>query len=1213
MKKIFTFLTAVLFFCFAYETAAQTVDFGTTGDCTWTLTGSSGDYTLTIGGNGAMENYTSGSAPWYSYRNDIKTLEIQQGVTTIGDTAFYDCTELNKICLKAENPPSVGNDAFYNVQNNIYIHVPCGKNTSYQDWGGFLFIIADIPLNVTLQINDAVMGTVGIIPDNDCNQTITAVANSGYHFVQWNDGNTENPRSITVTQDTVFVAEFAENIRHTDGIIYVTTTGAGNGNGSSWQNAYKGLTHPLIYADHHNPTVASGTGDSIRQIWVAEGVYCPAYKAGNGTQEREKAFVLVPDVKIYGGFAGTETDVSQRDISAHVTTLSGDTGVPDDNSDNCYHVVTATGNAANDSLKTAVLDGFTITRGNANGNILNVNGCGGGIYFVASSPVLNNIIISENTADNSGGGMCNTNYSSPVLSNVTVRNNSANNSGGGIFNDGGMFNDGAASPELTNVIIHDNSANNSGGGIYNRDSSPKLTNVIIRNNSAYKEYGSGGGMSSADCAHPVLTNVIVTGNHAPYGGGIENEGKSYVTLINVLISGNSATYGGGIVNDNYDDDDVYYEYLSPEWSNVTIVGNTASDGGGGICNLLSSPKIYNSIIWGNTANGKVNNVFSIDSIYYPRFAHSLVQGSGGSGSGNGWDTIGTDVGGNIDIYPFFKDEDNGDYRLNGFSPAINAGDADSYLDARGITVFDNEKDLAGNPRKIGTTIDMGAYENKESQIAPDSLTATSISITAITLKAYPEEAGVEYEYHKGATGTWLDLPTFENLTPNTPYIFYTRKKANEVKYASDSIAATFTTLKAGLSGKVAIDGDAVFGKTLSADTSKVTSTPVVTLEPLSYQWKRGDLAISDATVSTYTLTAEDVGKSITVTVKSANCLDSVVSTAVTVVKAPQTTLSSTTLVSKTSTSITLDSIAGVEYSENGTNWQDSPTFDGLTPNTSYSFYSRIKATDTHEASPASVGFTVKTFDTQAELINLSVNNIPIVVADTMTYIAQCGDHSATFGIKTAPTALTSVVANGTTLDSLTNISFTKDMKVTIRIVSEDGKHENIHVLLLYSVLKANDILLQRWSDVLAVNSNPAYNGNYTNIDSVRWYHNDKKYAFSKEWYIKLDDRVENYRAEINLGGTWHNVCGLPKVRTPEKVIAYPNPVSVGDNLNLHLPTHFAGGHMNVITLSGATVKHKLPLPNIINVINVSDWSPGVYLLNIADTNGNVETVKIIVN
>jgi hypothetical protein len=249
------------------------------------------------------------------------------------------------------------------------------------------------------------------------------------------------------------------------------------------------------------------------------------------------------------------------------------------------------------------------------------------------------------------------------------------------------------------------------------------------------------------------------------------------------------------------------------------------------------------------------------------------------------------------------------------------------------------------------------------------------------------------------------------------------------------------------------------------------------------------------------------------------------------------------------------------------------------------------------------------YDNKAELIYLSVNSISVAVADTMPYIAQCGDRSATLSL-TATAALT-VSVNGKQLDDLTDIPIEDDMTFTIQVVSEDGENKK-YVLALYGVLNAQDVLFQRWDDVLAVNSNPANNDNHTDIDSVRWYRNDE-YLFNTAWHIKLSDPVENYRAEISLDGKWHNVCGSPEIRTLEKVIAYPNPVSVGDNLNLHLPTYFAGGHVNVITLSGAMVKHKLPMPNINNVINVMDWSPGVYLLNIVSPTENVETVKIIVN
>ena len=91
------------------------------------------------------------------------------------------------------------------------------------------------------------------------------------------------------------------------------------------------------------------------------------------------------------------------------------------------------------------------------------------------------------------------------------------------------------------------------------------------------------------------------------------------------------------------------------------------------------------------------------------------------------------------------------------------------------------------------------------------------------------------------------------------------------------------------------------------------------------------------------------------------------------------------------------------------------------------------------------------------------------------------------------------------------------------------------------------------------------------------------------------------------------LLGLPHERSESKILAYPNPVSVGDNLTLQLPNDFVGRYVNVVTLSGTTVKQKLPLSGKFSHISVSDWSPGVYLLQIIGKDGNSETVKIIVS
>src|SRR5699024_8031181 len=139
---------------------------------------------------------------------------------------------------------------------------------------------------------------------------------------------------------------------------------------------------------------------------------------------------------------------------------------------------------------------------------------------------------------------------------------------------------------------------------------------------------------------------------------------------------------------------------------VTLSGNTAHNRGGGMYNFFSSPKIHNSIIWGNTA-ADGTNIYNDGSDSKPEFFNSLIQGSGGS---TGWDiTFGTDGGNNIDSDPVFTDPASGDYSLQPSSPAIDAGSNSDYTG-----LDEDTKDLAGNPRVYdvagGGIIDMGAYE-----------------------------------------------------------------------------------------------------------------------------------------------------------------------------------------------------------------------------------------------------------------------------------------------------------------------------------------------------------------------------------------------------------------------------------------------------------------------------------------------------------------------
>jgi hypothetical protein len=92
-------------------TTVQVVNSGITGECTWTLTGAPGNYTLAISGNGAMENYDWDGSPWYQRRDDIKTAVIQDGVTTIGSGAFCGCRGLTDVTIP-NSVQTIGVSAF---------------------------------------------------------------------------------------------------------------------------------------------------------------------------------------------------------------------------------------------------------------------------------------------------------------------------------------------------------------------------------------------------------------------------------------------------------------------------------------------------------------------------------------------------------------------------------------------------------------------------------------------------------------------------------------------------------------------------------------------------------------------------------------------------------------------------------------------------------------------------------------------------------------------------------------------------------------------------------------------------------------------------------------------------------------------------------------------------------------------------------------------
>jgi hypothetical protein len=197
-----------------------------------------------------------------------------------------------------------------------------------------------------------------------------------------------------------------------DRIVYVKP--GGNGNGSSWANATGNLQSAF--------NTPQGCNSSI-EVWVAAGTYLP--DIAGLADVRTASFKMKDNVRIYGGFNGTETALNMRDWKLNPTILSGNINDPNLSTDNVINVVYAA-NINN----TAVLDGFIITQGFAAYNYPINNG--GGVYCSYSSPVLNNLIIKENISNGNGGGMY-LNYSNATISNSAIYKNTTYGNGGGIY------------------------------------------------------------------------------------------------------------------------------------------------------------------------------------------------------------------------------------------------------------------------------------------------------------------------------------------------------------------------------------------------------------------------------------------------------------------------------------------------------------------------------------------------------------------------------------------------------------------------------------------------------------------------------------------------------------------------------------------------------------------------------------------------------------
>jgi hypothetical protein len=414
-----------------------------------------------------------------------------------------------------------------------------------------IFVSSSAPAGADGKIMTADDGLQLFVSSPAINYGDTAVAYSGI-----DKDVTGGQRVLKQIDAGAYESPYNAPLTPRNGIVYVKPNATGTESGSSWEDATDDL---------HNAIQIAG----VEKVFVAIG----NYKVG------DHSFIMKNGVSIFGGFDPDNgiTDLSHNRIMPNPSNTQG--SVLD--GENIRPVIWNIFTSATAMDRTAVLDGFTITKG-------------------------------------------------------------AYSHGAGIRN---VY----ASPTLTNLVIAGNAATTSGSGIYNEHSSPLLTNSLI------------GG------------NVVSNGNAGAtiYGAGVSNTAFSAPIFTNVTITGNSLTAPLG------------------------------TGKGAGVYSNNSSPKVYNSIIWGNQKVGNptvsgadLENEGSVTLT----LKNSITQGysTGNSADNN-----------KVNVNPLFEAE----YRLPATSPAIDAGDNSLYA---GLNA--GSKDLAGNLRVTdfanNKLIDMGAYESE---------------------------------------------------------------------------------------------------------------------------------------------------------------------------------------------------------------------------------------------------------------------------------------------------------------------------------------------------------------------------------------------------------------------------------------------------------------------------------------------------------------------
>lgn len=221
-----------------------------------------------------------GSYAFYGY-TALESITIPNSVTNIGSSALSGCTGLNQIRTEAATPPTISSSTFANVNKSIPVYVAARTANQYRVapyWSDFTNIYDIYTVTLESAEHGSVSGPEWCIYDSVT--TITANADEGYHFVQWSDGDTNNPRSVHVTNDTTLIASFAIN-------SYTVTLSGNNGTLSgSGTYLYNDVATIAATADscYHFVRWSDDNTDNPRSLQVTDNINLSAVFVGDSRE-----------------------------------------------------------------------------------------------------------------------------------------------------------------------------------------------------------------------------------------------------------------------------------------------------------------------------------------------------------------------------------------------------------------------------------------------------------------------------------------------------------------------------------------------------------------------------------------------------------------------------------------------------------------------------------------------------------------------------------------------------------------------------------------------------------------------------------------------------------------------------------------------------------------------------------------------------------------